>query len=129
MKAKELYQSHRDAILAADVKVSTQGISDLIHDLLVDLQALQTARKPRTNSALVGMISEINQKYNAVVSLFEKNEGFTPIKPDGFRWYMEQEMPKLKYAFEQEIRRSPRDARLQPIPITSRYGRLAGLVR
>lgn len=98
MKAKELYAKHTTAILDADEGTSTAGVAALLNDLSDDMATLIKARKPKTDATTLACVNEINAKYNAVVSCFEKEFGASPIKPDGFRQVWEQREPGLKRA-------------------------------
>lgn len=98
MKAKELYAKHKTAILDADEGTSTAGVAALLNDLSDDMAALIKARHPKTNAATLACVNEINAKYNAVISCFEKEFGASPIKPDGFRQVWKQREPLLKRA-------------------------------
>lgn len=102
MKAKEYYTKYHDRMLSTDHDTSLQAISDLIGDLSREFKTIADSRNVRWNRAAYGILKELNDKYNAIVSLFETKDGFSPIRPNGFKLYWEREMPQLKGRLDSE---------------------------
>lgn len=95
MKAKEYYQTYHDALLSQDEQTVDNACNELVIDLTKETQSLLNQRKAKSTHALCGVVREINDKYNAVVSLFESKDGVSPLKRDGFKAIFEKEIPSL----------------------------------
>lgn len=81
MKAKEYYAKYHDAKdTAAPGAIQTQ----MLYDFRQELDALQKQRKAKTFAAQNGITRELNDKWNAVVALFEAKDGKSPIQKDTF---------------------------------------------
>lgn len=96
MKAKEYYAKYKERIASTDDQVSLQAVSDLVRDLSMEAKDLVEKRHARSNCAGVAILREMNDKYNAVCNLFEREFGATPIKPNGFMYYWKRTMPELE---------------------------------
>ena len=94
MKAKEYYAKYRGRISSPDDKVSLHGIADLVFDLSMELKSLLEKRNIRTNRAAASVVVELNDKYNAVCRMFEKDYPVSPIKQDGFMTYWRRQIPE-----------------------------------
>lgn len=105
MKAKEYYAKYHDQLPSPNEKECFHAISDLILELSGEVKTIASQRKAKTNQATIGIIREINDKYNAIVSLFEAKDGASPIKRDGFMSFWKKEMPELKGKVEVHARR------------------------
>lgn len=99
MKAKEYFAKY-DSLLMGQVENDeqlAQSISALLLELSAEVNVLAKQRKARTNSAIAGIVRELNEKWNSICSSFEKKyDGFSPIKFDGFKNYWIYEIPELK---------------------------------
>lgn len=81
MKAKEYYAKYHDALnTAATGAIQTQ----MLYDFRRELDAMQKQRKAVSLTAQNGITRELNDKWNAVVSLFESKDGKSPIQKNGF---------------------------------------------
>ena len=100
MKAKEYYAKYKEQILSADDKVSLRAVSNLVCDLSVEAKELLQKRHAQSNCAGVAVLREMNDKYNAICNLFEREYGATPIKPNGFMLYWKRTMPELEKYLE-----------------------------
>lgn len=96
MKAKELYAKYKSGILSSDDQTSVQAVCDLIRDLSLEMKEIVSRRHIRHDSGAVAVILELNDKYNAICGLFEKEMGMSPIKRNGFLQYWERQIPALK---------------------------------
>lgn len=95
MKAKEYYQKYHDGILSTSQNEQLAAIQQFLDELMKDFSALNKARGGRSVSAVAGAVSEINQKYNAVLALFEKNDGVKPMVDNGFSIALQRSVPEL----------------------------------
>lgn len=96
MKAKDYYKKYRNEIVSKDEKKSIEAIANLVKDLSEEAKETIKLRRVRTDSGAVAVIREMNQKYNAVVTLFEKEFGASPLLRNGFREYWKKQVPELK---------------------------------
>lgn len=95
MKAKEYYAKYRDGLLSPDIVISKKATSDFIIELSREVKTLADTRKCSTASAFIAIIREINQKYNAVLALFEKECLPIPLIQNGFIVFWKKEEPML----------------------------------
>lgn len=117
MKAKDYYQKYHDGILSEDEKTGNKAIADFINDLIHEVGALMTARNAKSCSAISGIAREVDQKYQAVLTLFEKNDGIRPLIDSGFMTMLQKVVPELQIAFDIDQRRKAFR--------TERYGRIS----
>lgn len=97
MKAIEYYEKYHETMLSKDAEVSNKAIAQFIVDLSCEVKKTYDARRGKSASALLGVIKEINQKGNAVMTLFEKKDGFAPLIHDAFLTYWTKESPELSF--------------------------------
>lgn len=95
MKAKDYFDKYESSFVGNNREHATKAARDLLIDMSNEVEKLYNARGGKTNSALAGVIKEINQKWNAVGSLFEKKYGVSPLKRNGFIEFWKHEMPIL----------------------------------
>ncbi len=95
MKAKEYYAKYRDRIASKDDKESLQGVCDMLFELGLEAQELIAKRKVRSDCGAVAVLRELNDKYNAVCRMFERDYGAPIIKQDGFMTYWRKQIPEL----------------------------------
>ena len=60
-----------------------------------EVQNLLKVRHVKTDAGTFPIFKEMNQKWNAIVRLFEKKYGTTPIIKDGFQTYWVHKLPQL----------------------------------
>ena len=97
MKAKEIYEKYRPMIFEVpdgrEMKISSSGkivhipktdeeYDDVLHQLW---QEMVDELSALLKKAFLGAVNEINDKYNAVVNLFERDYGWSPFVRNGFR--------------------------------------------
>ena len=111
MKAKEYYAKYKDRIASSDDAESLKGISDMVYEFCMDAKEISEKRKIRTDSGAVSMLRELNDKYNAVCRMFEKDFGVSPIKENGFMNYWRREIPEL----DQRLGRKENDDAVSPV--------------
>lgn len=84
-------------------------LRNLQEDFSKDQQQLLHARRPETPEGLLNIIRDINQKWNALVRIFEKEQGGSPINPDGWGRLMNIRISMnapIKTKIDQKKRRS-----------------------
>lgn len=104
MKAKEIYAKYRSALFEVPDgrKMKIKSSDRIVHipkkddeydellqqlwrEMVDELNALLKQRKANTDKAFIGAVNEINDKYNAVVNMFERDFGRSPILRNGFK--------------------------------------------
>ena len=93
-KAKEYYELYKVDLM--DQERANQALYDLIKDLNDEVMELQKIRHVKFDRGLIPILKKTNQKWNAIVRLFEKEFGTSPVKPDGFKRFWIHEMPQLE---------------------------------
>ena len=91
------YAQYREALLTGGDK-GDEALNDLVRDFLAEMKELIETRHIKTDRGAVSVIVELNDKWNAIVSIFEKRGEKSPIVRNGFRIYMESQIPELKKA-------------------------------
>ena len=92
MKAKDYFEKYEERILDGD----TQDISDLFIEMTKESQEIMKLRNCKSNSAAAGVVREMNDKWNAIVAMFEKKyHGLSPLRRDGFKNYFLREIPEM----------------------------------
>ena len=87
MKAKEYFAKYEEAIWyeAHDPEIKRNGaMAKMFIDFSAEIKSLISQRNIKSDRAISALINELNQKWNAVVGLFEKKYGVSPIKRNGF---------------------------------------------
>ena len=92
MKAIEYYSKYHDVLLDDN---DTAGVAAMVGELIAETQSLLKQRRCRRPSAIVSVIKEHNQKFNAINNIFEQKDGASPLKHDGYIKFWCKKMPRL----------------------------------
>ena len=95
MKAKEDYEKYKAGLVSADEKVSLPAARGIITELMDEIGAVAKARHVQFDRGIIPIFREQNEKYKAVVRLFEKEYGASPIRMDGFELVLESPFPGI----------------------------------
>lgn len=95
MKAKDYFEKYESLIFTDIREESTTYTSKLVAELSKETTTLYKNRGGKSDSAMVGAIKEINQKWNAICTLFEKKHGMSPLIRNGFLEYWKHKIPEL----------------------------------
>ena len=93
MKAKEYYEKYKLDILSVDQGKYIPATQNFIQELFAEMQTISKARNVRFDRGLISIMKEQNDKYKAVVRLFEKEFGASPLRLDGFEMILERRFP------------------------------------
>lgn len=93
MKAKEYYSKYEAGMRNQDT--ANKAVSDMLIEMCDESQKTLTDRRAKSNSALLGVLKEFNDKWNAVVALDEKKHGASVIRYNGFKLFWLSQMPLL----------------------------------
>lgn len=83
MKAKEYYEKFKGLAEAEDTEAGEICWSILMA-FSDDMLEVCKVRNVKRNEAVVGVIKEQNQKWNAMIHIFEKKHGECMLAPNGF---------------------------------------------
>ena len=95
MKAKDYFTKYEQALISSDTEECSAAIADMLNDMNSEVQNLLKVRHVKTDAGTFPIFKEMNQKWNAIVRLFEKKYGATPIVKDGFQLFWVRKMPQL----------------------------------
>ena len=84
MKAKQYFEKHQQEMTCGDEKRVQAAINQLVLELNDEAKDMLKARNVNTDRAAVSILRELNDKYNAVIGLFEKHYGASPLMRDGY---------------------------------------------
>ena len=98
MKAKEYFEKYEDGIMEEAKEPGIRGdgpAAKMLIEFTKEMQQILKDRHVQFDRGVVPVMREQNQKWNAVVNLFEKKYGDSPIRRDGFYRAMRTEIPEL----------------------------------
>lgn len=96
MKAKDYYQKYHDGILSMDENTGNEAVASFLNDLIHEVGAMINTRRAGSPAAFAGIVKEINQKYLAVLGLFEKNDGLRQLVDNGFMVSLKKVVPETQ---------------------------------
>lgn len=96
MKAKEYYEKYEFSLHSNDDATINKGLSDMMLEMARESEKMIQGRHAKSNSALVGVLNEQNNKWNAVITLDEKKYGGSMIARNGFKAFWLHKMPELR---------------------------------
>lgn len=95
MKAKEYYEKYAAELLSGDYDTVKQAGEKLIRDFMDEVSSISEQRKISRPESAVDVIKELNQKWNALRSLFIKLDRKPVLAENGFRDIMQDQIDKL----------------------------------
>ena len=94
MKAKEYFEKYKEAIILELAYGELNNTSKLFFELSEEVEHIFIARKMARSSDVSSILKELNQKWNAISSLFEKEYGFSPLKRNGFQIFWDDRLKR-----------------------------------
>ena len=95
MKAKDYIEKYREQLNSGDIDAIKKSVVDMYIEFSEETAQIAEARGVKRNSALVAVLKEQNNKWNAVARAFPKI-----IAPDGFKRQWLNDMPELRLIWE-----------------------------
>lgn len=95
MKAKEYYEKYAAELLSGDHDAVKQAGEKLTIEFMDEVTKISEQRKVSRPESLVDIIKELNQKWNALRSLFIKRDRKPVLAENGFRDLMQDQIDKL----------------------------------
>ena len=96
MKAKEYFEKYEKPIMDELGTTGIESIRGLVLEMSKEVEVICEKRNTSHDKAAAAVIKEMNDKWNAIVNLFEKKYGASPLKRDGFKFYWINEIPELE---------------------------------
>ena len=97
MKAKQYYERFAYRLLNKNTpETNVAAVLILLEDFDKETIELFKIRNCVRNSASLAILKEQNQKWNAIVSLFEHRNGQSPLRRNGYGELWEKKLPYLK---------------------------------
>lgn len=96
MKAKEYYIPIKDAIDSGKVEDIKTVVSDMILNMNDEVEELCKKRHVQFDNGVYSIIKEMNDKWNAVARLVEKDYRQSPILRDGYKKFWINQIPELE---------------------------------
>lgn len=94
MKARDYYRKYHDGL--TDSGFAPAALHAVVSEMIEEMKETANTRHIYSGQALHSLIRETNDKWNAMVSIFEKKDGYTPVKRDGFYIAIRMTNPQLK---------------------------------
>jgi len=102
MKAKEYYEKYKGIVASSTEEEIKEVTYQLFCEISKETVKVFDARGGKTNAALIAVLKEQNQKWNAVCNLFLKEPfGLSPFRPDGFIIFWANEFPQYQIRIHQ----------------------------
>ena len=98
MKAKEYFEKY-GARLVSSANTDKTAVA-LLRDLCGEVQSIGEQRKIKRIEAVISIVKETNDKWNAVGNLCEKHYGVNPLAEDGFKTFILNSMPELRMVWK-----------------------------
>ena len=73
MKAKEYFEKYKAELNTTDKKKYADTVGRIVTDMIMEIYELFKERKCATTKALLSLIKEQNDKFNAVINIIETN--------------------------------------------------------
>ena len=100
MKAKDYYDKYEHRFMTQNCLLPPEEFSlvacDFINEMFQEFQEVLKTRGIKRLESMTSAAKEFNQKYNAIVSLFEKCWGVSPLSRNGFKEVILREFPFLR---------------------------------
>ncbi len=107
MKAKDYFEKYAEALISDDHDVSVKASVKLVNDMILEINEVMGKRQARFDNALISVIKEQNEKWLALVRMFEKKYGASPLRREGFVDLLERMMPEMKVSEGIKPRKQP----------------------
>ena len=89
-KAKEYYAEIKPALERTDIDEVKTVIAETLQSLLKEVGEIAKMRNARSNEAMLAIIEEQNNKWNAICRRAEK-DGMKYLREDGVKLYIKKE--------------------------------------
>lgn len=97
MKARDYFEKY-DILIMEEQKKKNGEIGTtkkLLLEMSDEVTAVCKQQKAVKDEAVIAVLKELNQKWNAICRMYEKKYGVSPLNYDAFRCYWMTAMPEL----------------------------------
>lgn len=95
MKARDYFEKYDTLIMEEQKNGEIGTTKKLLLEMSDEVTAVCKQRKAVKDEAVIAVLKEINQKWNAICRMYEKKYGVSPLNYDAFRYYWMTAMPEL----------------------------------
>lgn len=95
MKARDYFEKYDTLIMEEQKNGEIGTTKKLLLEMSDEVTAVCKQRKAVKDEAVIAVLKEINQKWNAICRMYEKKYGVSPLNYDVFRCYWMTAMPEL----------------------------------
>ena len=95
MKARDYFEKYDTLIMEEQKNGEIGTTKKLLLEMSDEVTAVCKQRKAVKDEAVIAVLKEINQKWNAICRMYEKKYGVSPLNYDAFRCYRMTAMPEL----------------------------------
>ena len=95
MKAVEYFEKHKILLCLVTVTEVEAEVFSILNEFNHETMDIVNKRHVSRNEAVVSVVREQNQKWNAVVRLFEKENPLVPIRKDVYLRFWEHKIPGI----------------------------------
>lgn len=95
MKARDYFEKYDTLIMEEQKTAKLAQPKKLLLEMSDEVTAVCKQRKAVKDEAVIAVLKEINQKWNAICRMYEKKYGVSPLNYDAFRCYWMTAMPEL----------------------------------
>ena len=107
MKAKEYFEKYEAGLTDGNEENGNTAIADFLTELVQEIETIKKVRHVQCDRGFLPILKEQNDKYKAVVRMFVKKYGASPIKPEGFEMILEKNFPGMDVVGKMKNPRAP----------------------
>lgn len=95
MKAVTYYEKYKQIMVEDNEETCKNHILSLFKDFCEEMEVMVNTHHVGSDEAMISLIREQNQKWNALSNIFIKHHGLSPLKNDAFKLYWSEKMPEI----------------------------------
>ena len=96
MKAKEYFDKYSKQIVEEAKRDESATIVKMYMDFVSEMKSMIESRHVKTDNGVIGIIGELNQKWNSIVNMFPAEYNLSPVARDGFAKAIGVQIPEVK---------------------------------
>ena len=96
MKAKEYFDKYSKQIIEEARRDESATIGKMYMDFVSEMKSMIESRHVKTDDGVIGIIGELNQKWNSIVNMFQTRCGDSPVARNGFAKAIGEQIPETK---------------------------------
>lgn len=96
MKAKEYFDKYSKQIVEEAKRDESATIGKMYMDFVSEMKSMIESRHVKTYNGVIGIIGELNQKWNSIVNMFQAEYILSPVNRNGFAKAIGVQIPEVK---------------------------------